>query len=246
MDRTSLDWAQFFLNGLSAVIKTSRCYDAIFDCLSRVLNVLVTSAVHSYTDLYSSRCFNLSSFLPVSNCCQSQTEQWVQNNVHFYWLYHCPLPFFLFLFFIHYLLLLFLFLSFLLLSLFIIILLHSFESGLISFIASEMLLWSFRNAWAKSVIKVFLLNCLTQLRSQIAAFTSESNDRIYCVSSARSEAQAIFIYENDYIQELILVFYRLYSASLPGSDDFVLFDSLDWNGARSQMFNAIIAILRIS
>ncbi len=38
----------------------------------------------------------------------------------------------------------------------------------------------------------------------------------------------------------------LFSASLPGRDDFVLFDSLDWNGACSQMCYAIIAILRIS
>ncbi len=55
-----------------------------------------------------------------------------------------------------------------------------------------MLFWSFWNAWAKSVIKVFLYNCLTRPRSQPAAFTSESNDSIYCVSSAHSEAQVIF------------------------------------------------------
>ncbi len=52
--------------------------------------------------------------------------------------------------------------------------------------------WSFWNAWAKSVIKVSLYNCLTQGCSQTAAFTSESNDSIYYVSSARSETQVIF------------------------------------------------------
>ncbi len=41
MDRTSLDWARLFKNGLSAVIK-----------LPGVLNAVVTSAVHSYTDVF--------------------------------------------------------------------------------------------------------------------------------------------------------------------------------------------------
>ncbi len=62
-------------------------------------------------------------------------------------------------------------------------------SGSISFTASEILFWSF---WAKSVIKVFLYNCLKRLCSQTAASTSESNERIYCVSSARSEPQVIY------------------------------------------------------
>ncbi len=34
--------------------------------------------------------------------------------------------------------------------------------------------------------------CLTWLRSQTAASTSESNDRLHCVSSARSEAQILY------------------------------------------------------
>ncbi len=73
---------------------------------------------------------------------------------------------------------------------------------------------------------------------------SESNVRIYCVSSARSEARVIFQNKNYYIQLLLLflVIYR-YSASLLESDDFVLFDSLDGNGAYSEMFYAIIPIL---
>ncbi len=54
------------------------------------------------------------------------------------------------------------------------------SSGPISFTPSEMLFWSFWNAWGKS-FKVFLYNyCLTWLRSQTAE-TSKSNDCIYCV-----------------------------------------------------------------
>ncbi len=53
MDRTSLDWAHLFKNSLPAVIKLPgvmmlSCPDAV-----------VTSAVHSYTDMHSSRRFNL-------------------------------------------------------------------------------------------------------------------------------------------------------------------------------------------
>ncbi len=55
------------------------------------------------------------------------------------------------------------------------------------------LLWSFWKAWGKSVIKVFLYNCLTWLRSQTAASTSERSDSIYCVTSALSEAQIVYI-----------------------------------------------------
>ncbi len=54
--------------------------------------------------------------------------------------------------------------------------------------------------------------------------------------------KSFFIYETYYIQQLILVFYRLFSASLPGSDDFVLFDSSDGNGDRLQMFYAIFQV----
>ncbi len=38
---------------------------------------------------------------------------------------------------------------------------------------------------------------------------------------------------------LLLIFLVIFSASLSGSDDFVLFDSLDGNCAYSQMFYAI-------
>ncbi len=75
-------------------------------------NFFVISAVHSYTDMYSSKCFNLlnkyniSSLSPVSNCCQSQTQLWMHH--HFYWLYHCPVILFLSLFLsMNYLLLIF-------------------------------------------------------------------------------------------------------------------------------------------
>ncbi len=43
-----------------------------------------------------------------------------------------------------------------------------------------MLLWSFWKAWAKSVGKVFLYNCLIRLRFKQLPSTSESNGRIYC------------------------------------------------------------------
>ncbi len=93
--------------------------------LRQFLNAVVTSAVHSYTDMYSSRCFNLlnkynfSSLSPVSNCCQSQIELWMHHNVHFYWLYHCPVIFFLSFFLSFFLL--FCINYFLLLSFFIVI-----------------------------------------------------------------------------------------------------------------------------
>ncbi len=77
-------------------------------------------------------------------------------------------------------------------------------------------------------------NCSTTA-SQTSASTSESSDRIYCVSSVR---KSFIIYENDYIQWLLLLFFMIFSASLSGGDYFVLFESLDGNGACSQMFNA--------
>ncbi len=51
MDRTSLDWAHLFKNGLSAVIKLPGVMMP-FLIRSSVLNAVVTSAVHSYTDMY--------------------------------------------------------------------------------------------------------------------------------------------------------------------------------------------------
>ncbi len=69
-----------------------------------------------------------------------------------------------------------------------------------------MLLWSFWKTWAKSVVKAFLYNCLIRLCSQTAGIHLQSNNRIYCVSSARSEVQVVYvIYEND-IQWLLLYF----------------------------------------
>ncbi len=61
----------------------------------------------------------------------------------------------------------------------------------------------------------------------------------FIVSSARSEVQVIF-----YIWKLLYsvaspIFLVIFSASLSGSDDFVLFDSLDGNSAYLQMFYAI-------
>ncbi len=85
----------------------------------------MTSAVNSYTDLYSTRCFNLlnqyniSSLSPVSSCCQSQTITMNAAIISISVDYHFPviLSFFSFLLIIY--LLLFIFLYFLLLSLFL-------------------------------------------------------------------------------------------------------------------------------
>ncbi len=55
-----------------------------------------------------------------------------------------------------------------------------------------------------------------------------------------------FLNENVYIQWLLLLFLVIFSASYSESDDFVLFDSLDGNGAYLQMFYAIFNVLYIS
>ncbi len=84
-----------------------------------------------------------------------------------------------------------------------------------------MLLWSFWKTWAKSVIKVFLYNCLKQQHPPPNAVTA------HLLSLRR---KSFIRYENDYIQWLLLVFLEIFSASLSGSEYFVLFDS-DGNGA---------------
>ncbi len=117
--------------------------------------------------------------------------------------------------------------------------------------ASEMLLWSFLMAWAKSVVKVFLFNCLPE-PSYTTVFPnsrhppSKAMTAFTIVSSARSEVQVIIIiiiiiiiYENYYIQWLLLLFIGIFSASLSGSGNFVLFDSLDGTGVYSQMIYVI-------
>ncbi len=43
--------------------------------------------------------------------------------------------------------------------------------------------------------------------------------------------KSFIIYDNYYIQWVLLLFLVIFSASLSESDDFVLFDSLDENGA---------------
>ncbi len=82
------------------------------------------------------------------------------------------------------------------------------------------------------VIKVsyFCIIVLHNFISEQQASASKNSDRIYCVLSARSEAQVIYnrLYENYYFLWLFLV---ILSSSLSGSDDFVLFDSLNGNGA---------------
>ncbi len=53
------------------------------------------------------------------------------------------------------------------------------------------LLSLFWNAWAKSVIKYFCIIVLYDCIPKQQKSTPESNDYIYCVSPARSEAQVI-------------------------------------------------------
>ncbi len=52
MDRTRLDWAHLIKNELSAVIKRPGVMTPF--CRSSVLNAVVSSAVHSYTDMFQS------------------------------------------------------------------------------------------------------------------------------------------------------------------------------------------------
>ncbi len=108
-----------------------------------------------------------------------------------------------------------------------------------------MLLWSFRNAWAKSVVKVFVYNCLqnslTRLHSQTAGIHLRKQwpHLLLCLLTPR--CKSFIINKKYYIPwPLPLFFILIFSASLAGSDDFVLFDSLDGNGAYSQMFYATL------
>ncbi len=50
--------------------------------------------------------------------------------------------------------------------------------------------------------------------------------------------KSVIIYENYYFQWLLPLFFVIFSGSLSGSDNFVLFDMLDGNSAYSQMFYA--------
>ncbi len=104
------------------------------------------------------------------------------------------------------------------------------------------LLWSFWNAWAKSVIKVFLYNCLKRLFSN-SRHPPPSLTHLLCYICFLWGANN-FINENYYIQWLLIYF--LWYFSLPGSDDFVLFDSLDGNGALFAYVLCDIPVLRIS
>ncbi len=47
------------------------------------------------------------------------------------------------------------------------------------------------------------------------------------------------MHENDCIQWVLILFLVIFNASLSGSDDFVLFDSLHGNCAYLKMFNVI-------
>ncbi len=98
-----------------------------------------------------------------------------------------------------------------------------------------MLLWSF---WAKSVVKVFLYNCLTRLRSQTSASTSESNNRMCLVCSRWSHLCHIWklLYS-----VASLVFLVIFSATVY-QEVMILFSLTRWMETviYSQMFYAIL------
>ncbi len=121
MDRTSLDWLIYLKRAVNCD-KTSRCYDAIFDSVALVswMRLWLQLFIHNrciQADVlicWINKTFQVLS--PVSNCCQYQTVTVeCSHDVHFFWLYHCPVFFSLFFFFINYLfiVIIFLFFSFL-------------------------------------------------------------------------------------------------------------------------------------
>ncbi len=83
-------------------------------------------------------------------------------------------------------------------------------------------------ARAKSVIKVFLYNCLPELLhdcvlKQQASLKAMAAFILICLLGYKS----FIMYENYYVQCILLLFLVIYSVGLSGSADFVLFDSLD-------------------
>ncbi len=105
-----------------------------------------------------------------------------------------------------------------------------------SFTASEMWLWSFWNAWAKSVAKVFLYNCLPELLQEYRHPPPKAMTTFIVFRLLALRRKSFIMYENDYTQWLLLLFFVIYSAGLSGSDNFILFDSLDGNSAYLKMF----------
>ncbi len=107
-----------------------------------------------------------------------------------------------------------------------------------------MLLWSFWSARAKSVVKVFLYNCLPE-RSATTVFPNSWHSppkQDICSSalcSLKCKSFIFIIFDNYYNKWLLLLFFVIFSASLSGSDDFVISNSLDGNGAYSQLFYEI-------
>ncbi len=83
-------------------------------------------------------------------------------------------------------------------------------------------------------------NCFTWLHSQ----TAKTAFIVFRLLALRRKQ--FITYENDYIQWLLLLFLLIFSVSLSGSDDFVLFDLLDGNGALFANVLCDIAILHTS
>ncbi len=81
-------------------------------------------------------------------------------------------------------------------------------------------------------------NGLPRLCSQTADIHLRKQD--ICSSALSKYKSFIFIiFDNYYNKWLLLLFFVIFSSSLSGSDDFVISNSLDGNGAYSQMFYAI-------
>ncbi len=97
--------------------------------------------------------------------------------------------------------------------------------------------------WDDITYNMIILKCLSKVLSKyfciIACQNGLTQLHIYCVSSWCASN----LKEKYYFQWFLLLFLVIFSASLLGSDNFVLFISLDGNGAHSQMFYAIFQFL---
>ncbi len=90
------------------------------------------------------------------------------------------------------------------------------------------IVWSFLNAGAKSF-------CIIASQNNTTTVWERRHPPLKAIVF-----RLLALRCTDYIQWLLLLFFVIFSASLSGSDDFVLFDSLDGNDAYSQMFYVIL------
>ncbi len=114
MERKRLDWAHLFKKtGCQLWWNFPELWRHFWFCCSSVLNAVVTSAVHSYTDMYSRQAdvsfCGIKQHLKSLTCKQllsvSNNNFEFSYNVKFYWLYSCPVIFFFLSFFLSFFLL---------------------------------------------------------------------------------------------------------------------------------------------